>query len=105
MVERTEPAWWEIWKVPEYRDKYVLTIDINMSVSDPRFIAADGSLFVPSLTRVMAHELGHAYNFQQSSRSFNNHNSIQIENQIMRQFNSNSIMRHPSRGHGRALGF
>lgn len=94
--------WWKFW---ETSNKYSIVININMSVNDPTFYASDGSLFTPGLTRVLAHELAHAYNYVQHGATNFNHVSIQIENQIMQQLDSSAIMRHPSRGHGRGLGY
>ncbi|MDN3454652.1 MULTISPECIES: hypothetical protein [unclassified Psychrobacter] len=52
-------------------DKDMITVKINMNVYDPYFVRADSKstdgkatgVFKPTLTRVMAHELGHIKNW------------------------------------------
>jgi len=95
-----KPSWWEFWKSPTRIDISIVQTKINMNVSDPSLIAVDGSKFNPSLTRIVAHELGHAYNFSRHGSGNYRHNSIKIENTIMQQLDPNSTVRHQSLGHG-----
>ena len=53
----------EILLGKEVDDIYVFEISINMSVDNPSLISVDGSRFIPTLDRIVAHELGHVYIF------------------------------------------
>lgn len=92
----------------EMVDKDMITVKINMNVYDPYFVRADSKstdgkatgVFKPTLTRVMAHELGHIKNYVDTGKTDYKHKAITYENTIMRELDDNSILRHPSARHG-----
>ena len=99
---------WKLWESDEMIDKDMITVKINMNVDDPYFVRADSKstdgkatgVFKPTLTRVMAHELGHIKNYVDTGKTDYKHKAITYENTIMRELDDNSILRHPSARHG-----
>lgn len=97
----SEPKSWELWKSTKRVDKVNMVMSINMKNEDPYFVRADGkSLYKPTLTEVLAHELGHIKNYVHHGTMNYHHQSIVHENTIMRQLDKNSIVRHPNAEHG-----
>ena len=98
---------WKLWESDEMVDKDMITVKINMNVYDPYFVRADSKsidskatgVFKPTLTRIMAHELGHIKNYVDTGKTDYKHKAINYENTIMRELDDNSILRHPSARH------
>ena len=96
-----EPEWWEIWKPTKMADKIIMKVDINMNNEDPYFVRADGrSLYKPTMTEVLAHELGHIKNYIDFNTLSYKNLSIAHQNTIMRQLDREAIIRHPNKEHG-----
>ena len=73
-----------------------------MNVEDSTFIDVNSKSFSPSLTRVLAHELGHVYILSKYGFvgfSANYHGAITYENKIASQLDPQAPIRHPSLGH------
>ena len=96
-----DPKFYEVWKKVNREDRLNLSIHINMESENPYFYKLNGEhLFLPSLTRVLAHEIGHIYSYAKTNGlSSGRHGAIKIENEIMRQLNPDAEIRHPEKGH------
>lgn len=108
MMILNKKEYWEVWRSDETVYKTIVVIKINMDFKDPYFVKSgskniDGNftdVFKPSLTRVMAHELGHVQNYIDTGSTNNKHKSILYENNIMKELDKNAVLRHPSAEHG-----
>lgn len=81
--------------------KIYIDIDINMQI-DPYFFDVSDERFKVDLTRVLSHELGHAYIytiFGHHGFGPRRHLAIPIENAISTQLDTNASVRHPNMGH------
>ncbi len=88
-------------KDPNYA--YAIKITINMGVDDPTLVKVDGSDFFPTLERIVAHELAHAYMFSTGGLvllRLNQEGVVEIENKIAKELDPDSPTRHPNKGHG-----
>jgi hypothetical protein len=86
-------------------DNMVITVNVPLA-SRPNYTFVDlqGKDFHPSLERVLGHELGHAFIWATEGPVqliANQPGAVRIENQIARELNPNSPVRHPTQDHGR----